>query len=715
MTRTRRAFVAAAAPAALIALLATPSLAVVTSTWTVETYQQFDQGDATSAFITSLGEIKPGWDTKRVALEGDGVWSALRMSDGTVLAGTDAGGAIVKVGDKDATKVTTIDGAIAVVALVQAGDGTVYAGAMPGDALWKIDVAGKKATKVATLKDVETIWSLAVSGDSIYAGTGPDGKLFKITKGKATEVFDTEDKRITALATTSDGAIWLGTSERALVFRYDPKSDKTRAMGDFAGNEISAIAATGGGVIVAANELSEIPAMGAKSAAQVSEAEKPNAPKGEPAKMPDVGSKPGADKDTPANADIPRKGERKGKGALFRIGDDGRLEQLHALTQTYFTGIAVDKDGQVYAGAADKGRVYLVAADDSVATAFDVDERAVSHLWWDGAKGGNLAFATDDAAAVYRATGKASQAKYVSEVFDAKSAAKFGKLTWQATGKVVVETRSGNTAKPGPGWSEWAAPGQVGKLGGGTTGGKISSPAGRYLQFRVAFNEDDASLRRVNAYYVPQNDATDVEEVTVEPAGKEGTPTLKDASARARNPVVKIKWKVENADGDDTTYTVQVRRDGEAEWRMLVPAKQALTATSYDWNTEAYQDGWYRVKVTSSDGAANSPDRAMTSTATSALFSVDNTRPAIDGLKVAYPKATAKATDAINVITEMAFSIDDGPWQLGTTGDGIFDDLSETLVVDMPTDLTKGNHTLAIRVADASGNVGSTSTTFVVK
>ena len=715
MTRTRRALAAAAAPAALIALLVAPSDAVVTSTWTVETYQQFDQGDATSAFITSLGEIKPGWDTKRVGLEGDGIWSTLRLSDGTVLAGTDVGAAIVKVGDKDVEKVTTIEGAIAVVALVQAGDGTVYAATMPGDALWKVDVAGKKATQVVTLKDVETIWSLAVSGGSVYAGTGPDGKLFQITKGKAKEIFDTDDKRITALATTSDGAVWLGTSERALVFRHDPKSGQTRAMADFAGNEISAIAATGGGVIVAANELTELPAPGAKTAAQVSDAEKPGAPKGEPAKMPDVGSKPGADKDVPINADVPRKGERKGKGALFRVGDDGRLEQLHALTQTYFTGIAVDKQGQVYAGAADKGRVYLIATDDSVATAFDVDERAVSHLWWDGKKGGSLAFATDDAAAVYRTTGKASKAKYVSEVFDAKSSSRFGKLTWQATGKVVVETRSGNTAKPGPGWSEWAGPGQVGKLGGGTTGGKISSPSGRYLQFRVAFNDDDASVRRVSAYYVPQNDPTDVTEVTIEPATKESSPTLKDAAARARNPVLKIKWKVENSDGDETTYDVEVRKDGEAEWRKLTTGKTPLTATTYDWNTETYPDGWYRVRVTSSDAAANSPDRSLTSTSTSTLFSVDNTRPSIDGLKVAYPKATAKATDAINVITEMAFSIDDGPWQLGTTGDGIYDDLSETLVVDMPTDLAKGNHTLAIRVADASGNVGSTSTTFVVK
>ena len=72
----------------------------------------------------------------------------------------------------------------------------------------------------------------------------------------------------------------------------------------------------------------------------------------------------------------------------------------------------------VYAGAADKGRIYMVDADQAVATAFDVDERAVSQLWFDH---NLLGFATDDAAALYRATGRASQAKYVSDVLDAKA------------------------------------------------------------------------------------------------------------------------------------------------------------------------------------------------------------------------------------------------------------------------------------------------------
>jgi hypothetical protein len=97
------------------------------------------------------------------------------------------------------------------------------------------------------------------------------------------------------------------------------------------------------------------------------------------------------------------------------------------------------------------------------------------------------------------------------------------------------------------------------------------------------------------------------------------------------------------------------------------------------------------------------------------MFAIDNTRPVIDGLTVTYPRAAARAHDTLSTIAEMAFSIDDGPWQLGTSADGLFDDLTEDLRIDLPTSLPRGTHTLAVRVADAAGNIGSTSTTFVVK
>ena len=705
----------AASLAAGAALLAVPAHAVVTALWTVETYQQFDQGDATGAFITSTGEIRPGWDTKRTAMEGDAVWASLRLADGSVLLGSDVKGAIYRAGaapGEPAKKLLSLDGAIAVVALAAGEGGAVYAGTMPGARLWKIDVATAKATAVATLKDVETIWSLAAVGDTVYAGTGPSGKLFAVRGGSATEAFATEDKRITALTVTRDGAVWLGTSERALVFRYDPKTRGARAMADFAGNEISALVPYRDGVVAAANELADPPAGAGKTAAQVEAGEKPAAAKGQVAKTPEAGTKPGADKETPAVADTGRRGAKKGKGALFAIGADGQLEQLHALTQTYFTSLAASAEGRIYAGAADKGRVYLVEPDGAVATAFDVEERAVSQV---GTSAGGVWFATDDAAALYRSTGRASAARYVSDVFDSKSVSRFGRIVWHSEGKLTFETRSGNTAKPGVGWSEWQRPGGIGRQGGGSQAGKVASPPGRYWQFRVSLEDDAARLSRVAGYFAPTNAATTVEDVTIEPASKESLPTLKDLAAKPRSPVLRLKWKVENPDSDDTTYTLEARRDGEANWRPISTGKQPLTATTWEWNTETYPDGWYRLRVTASDAAANSPDRALSSSFTTPMFAIDNQRPVIEALTVSYPKVSARAVDAINVIAEMAFSIDDGPWQLGATDDGLFDDPTETLRLALPGGLGKGTHTLAVRVADAAGNVGSTSTTFVVK
>ncbi len=697
-------------------MLAVRADAVVTATWNVETYQQFDAGDATSAFIMSTGEVRPGWDTKRTALEGDAVWSSLKLADGSVLLGSDAGGAIYKVTGDSVKKLASLDGAIAVVSLAQTADGAVWAGAMPGNKPWKIDVATGKATPGPVLGkdkgDVETIWAMAAVGNTLYAGTGPKGKLYAISGGSAKLAFDTEDKRITSLAVTSDGGVWMGTSERALVFRLDPKTNKTRAMADFAGNEVTALAPFRDGVVAAANELAETPPPTGKTATQVEAAEKPTASKGQTVKAPEVGSKPGAEKDPTPVTDLGRKGAKKGKGALFRIGSDGRLDQLHALTQAYFTSVAVGKDGSIYAGASDKGRIYMVDADDAVATAFDVDERSVSQVWFDKDL---LSFTTDDGAAVYRTTGRASQARYVSDVLDAKAVSKFGKLAWASAGKLKIETRSGNTAKPGVGWSEWQAPAGIGKLGGGNEGGKIASPPGRYLQFRTALEDDQARLRRVTSYYVPQNTATVIQEVTIEPATKESLPTLKDSAAKPRSPVLRIKWKVDNSDSDDTAYTLEARREGEANWRPIATGKGPLTATQWEWNTETYPDGWYKVRVTSSDALANSPDRALTSSYTSTMFAIDNTRPAIDALTIAYPKASARASDAISTIAEMAFSVDDGPWQLGTTADGLFDDQTEELRIDLPQGLPRGMHTLAVRVADSAGNVGSTSATFVVK
>ncbi|MBK9069680.1 MAG: hypothetical protein IPL79_01525 [Myxococcales bacterium] len=681
--------------------------AAPTQTWTLESFAHFDAGDTQDGYVASTGEVRPGWLTKRVTVPGNGIWAAVRLASGTVLAGTDDKGAIYKIDGDKATPFATIPGAIAITALTTWGD-AVYAATLPGNVVWKLDPRTGKAASFCTIKDVETVWALAASAGTLYAGTGPTGQLWAIsTSGAAKLAFASGDKRITAITLASDKSIWFGTSERAIVYRLEG-SGTPRAMADFAGNEISAIVESPRGIIVAANEVAEPTSGVTKTAAQIEAQEKPGAPRGQVAKTPELGSKPGAEKDS-SGSETPRKNARKGKGAVFVISATGALEQLHALTQTYVTSLAVDRDGAVFVGSADKGRVYIVEPDGSVGSAFDTDDRAISHMGFDG-KG--LWFTSDDAAALYRVTTRAGSARFVSEVFDAKTSAQFGRLYWQAAGAIKVETRTGNTAQPDDGWSAWAAPGKPAEAGAGVRSGKVSSPSGRYVQVRATLGDAGTALRRLALYYAPQNQPTRIESVSVEPTSKETFVTLKDHGGRARNPLLRIKWTIDNADSDDTRYTLAVQREKDSSWRKLHTGTAPLTATQWEWNTETFADGWYRVKVTASDLAHNPPGAAKTALGVSPWFLVDNTKPALEGMVVKGAEASATASDGQSAIAEMAYSIDDGDWQFGAAADGIYDDLRESVTATLPADLPRGAHTLTMRVADAAGNVVTSTTSF---
>ncbi|HTE54645.1 MAG TPA: WD40 repeat domain-containing protein [Kofleriaceae bacterium] len=685
-----------------------------TARWSVDGYDQWDEGDADSAFITSTGAVKPGWKTTRSELEVGGSWAAVRAGNGVIYLGSDDKAAVWAVSNGKARKLASVGGgAVAVVALALGPGNALYAGTMPGGQVWRIDRSSGKASKLTELKGVETVWSLAMDrAGHLFAGTGPDGKLFRIDTrtGASHMVFDSNDRRILSMVATYDGALWFGTSDDALLFRHDPARGTTRAMADFAGNEVTALAEYKGSVVAAANEIKEPSTSGVKTTAAVKEAEGKEV-KGEKPKTAEKG-KPGADKATPSGTEPERKGERKGKGGLYRVRGDGQLEQLHSLSQTYFSSVVVNDAGQIFAGAGDKGRIYLIDADDSVSTAFDVTERQISQLLLE--PGGKLAFVTGDATALYRSTGRAGTASYTSKVFDAQAPARFGSLGWRSSGGVAMETRSGNTEEPGPGWSGWQKLRDAHAAGGGGQRAKVASPPGRYLQFRARLTTDDAVLRQTGVYYLPQNRPTRLTEVTVSGADVDKLKTLEQAASTPRSPVLKLKWKVENEDSDETVYKLAVRREGDVRWRPIATGGKPLTAVTFDWNTETYPDGYYRLRVTASDRRANPDDRALDTQLLSAVFAVDNQKPTIGNVSVKYPAASARATDALSPLSEVAFSVDDGAWQLAGSQDGLLDDTTEILKLRLPDDLESGAHTLAIRVADEAGNIGSAAVTFRV-
>ncbi len=87
--------------------------------------------------------------------------------------------------------------------------------------------AGESSGSTAT-GDARLVWTadrpevFAIAIDKagvLYAASSPDGKIYRIENGKATEYFDPKTKYIWTLALAPDGALYAGTSDGGKVFR----------------------------------------------------------------------------------------------------------------------------------------------------------------------------------------------------------------------------------------------------------------------------------------------------------------------------------------------------------------------------------------------------------------------------------------------------------------------------------------------------------------
>jgi hypothetical protein len=673
--------------------------AVTTRTWRLTNYKDFEEGEANGVLLSSLGEASSGFGSSRVEVGESVVYTSTTAPDGTVYLGTGDNGNVYAYKNGKARKLAHLDGVLA-TSLAMGTGSTLYAGVIPGAHLYAIDTRDGHAKEIAKL-DAEHVWSLAFDGKStLYAGTGPAGKLFAIdaASGKNRVLYDTGEKHLLALERGEDGSLYAGSADQAILFKITPEGQgaKLRALHDFEGEEVRAIARRGQTLYVAVNEFqrssSTPPATSSSPPSRGTKIVLPNGPGSSSTPPPTPGR------------------DRKGKGAVYRVDPDGRVEQLHALADGYFTSLHVDADGNVFAASGANGRVYLIRPDRTVITAFDLPERQVLTLAMSGSE---KVLGTGDAGAVYKLSSEPPKdANYLTKVFDAQWVSRWGNLRWSGNGNLNVQTRSGNTSKPDKTWSAWQAPPKAERTTDGWVA-HVASPEGRYLQVRVGFGSTKSTLRDLTVYYLPQNQRPRVTEIGI----GEDTPARHASAAgraRPRSPIVKLHWKVENPDDDELVYRLYFREENEANWKPL-GGPEPLTKTDYEWNTEPIPDGNYIVKVVASDERANPKEDALEHALTSSPFLVDNRKPELSEVKVAAGWFSGRARDSFSPISELAYSVDGGEWQPFAPRDGIFDDPVEDFSVKLPANLAPGAHSLAVRAVDAADNIGAVQTTFRVK
>jgi len=660
-------------------------------------HEEFSQGEATGSMVLPAGEVVVGMKKERFVVDAAFVWCATLSSDGkTAFLGTGDVGKIFAVAAAEKKTTPRLLATLPepwVTAITTTGDGNVLAATTPGARIYRIDSVTGKFAVVATL-DTNHIWALVHDAKKriTFAATGGPGKIVALSPGagdvlKPRVLWDSKDTHIVSLVRGGADRLLAGTSETAVLYavNYDGKAT---ALHDFEASEVRSITAVGDALYVAVNAFTP------GSGSPTDDAGRATGTKIQVVTGGKVPSAAGA---------LPRPGAPKGTGAVYRLEKDGSIEQVHSLSDGYFTAVLSDGKSRVFAATGSDGKVFRISSEREVGLAVDLDERQALALLNYG--DGLLVGTGDGAALISVHPSPPNDARYLSKIFDATRPAQWGQAMYGASTALELDTRSGNTARPDDNWDTWKALGTSQFMKDQERGsGQVASAPGRYLQYRVKV-AGDARLRDIEMAYLPQNQRARVTELNLE--AETATETKLTHTA-----VLKLRWKVTNPDEDALIYKLAYRQASEQVWRPLGP-EEPLTKAEFDWDTDSVPDGRYLVRVWSSDGNAAAQNRALSHEYISPPLLVDNTRPVFSDLSEKLPVVSGKATDTSG-IAQVEFAINGGAWRPVSCDDGIFDENSEGFSFRPPV-LPPGTHVISVRARDEAHNLGVTRLVVRVK
>lgn len=691
-------------------------------TWHFNSEKAYSTGKFTATQVNNYGQLILGRTAVPLVKKPDfGVVNAMvETKNGTIFWGTTSPGRVfAQVAGKTRPYYVVPGAGAQVLSLAVGARGHILAGISgkgPARLVRLTRKAGGKvvATSVFEQVGIRYIWAIHVNADgTIYLATGPTGELWKVSPaGKASLVLKTGTKNILAMVQGHRQNLVVATDAPGLVIRVNEKTGKPFVLLSAGAAEIDALAMDPSGDIFAATASPLLARMGAAALSLQSElvgmgrpalvhgghvlAVRPKkgkahaAPK--PAK-PRMGRLPSGVH--PAPLPFPTVGNIK-SNVVYQITSAGRVSVLLHVPDMILSMLY--EHGKLLLGLGGHGR--LVEYDP-----FTQTETLVTRLTQldipallPGRHGG-LYVGTANGGQVLRLSKRvAASGTYISRVLDAKLPAHWGVAHLQAVmpvgTRVTIRTRSGNVKDVktlGRFWSAWSAPMPA------NTWRTISSPAARYLQFKIHLTANKAGQSPVvdaaNLVYQQIPVPPQINAVIAAPVA--GNPHL-----------VKIKWSASDANGDTLQYRLEYRQKGIPVWINLV---NHLTDTDYLFKTNAVPSGKYRVKVIASNAADNSPQEAFQVARETRYFVVENKPPVINGLKWKLLRnddvvVTGVARSPRLAIVAVAFQVDSGKyWQPAAASDKIFDSPLEGFSARTGK-LSAGPHRITIRAVDAAGN-----------
>lgn len=689
--------------ASVLLLTAVTVSAVTTEVFRLKIFEDYLAGEAKGVEIGGEGYISPGPALERQDLKLPSVWSCLAHSNGQLFVGAGNSGKIFMKEGKSYKEILDT-GALAVTALVEGGDGGVYAATVPGGKIFRMSRDGTDGKVWVTLPD-SYIWSLVVGKDgAIYAGTGPKGRLYAINvKGEFSAIIESKSDHIVRLVLDGNNSVLAGTA-KGVLYRVEGKNAKV--LMSFPKQEISALAISPKGEILIGLNTTSI-------RARPPQAMRP------PEQEPKKDGEDADDDDQPGPDRPPQEGGQggdrmRGNFAVFIFRPEGTLQMIMRAGGMFVTDMGVLSDGSVLIATGSSGRIIRLDKDNKLTLWADLEEPIVTCL---ALKNSRMALVgVANPGGVYEVSGGASQdASYTSMVMDARFISIWGRMNWKADGSVRVETRSGNVDHPDKTWSDWQEVRASGDL--------IASPSGRFIQFRINWGKSNAAVSDVSIAYRPSNQPPVLTGIQVKAPGKgnqapgpgqgnQGDQPPQPQEQAGGTGYALVRWKAENPDGDTLTHQLEYRREGDSMW---VTVASDLTQPHYRWDISGVPDGWYRLRVTVTDKSSNPPGIELTDNIVSEPFLIDNSRPEVRDLKIDRNSVvTGYAQDGFSRIAGITYSLDGGPAVTVWPEDGLLDQLKESFKIDLGK-LKPGNHSIVVTAVDEGGNEGVAGMTFVVK
>ncbi|MCX7045280.1 MAG: hypothetical protein NTX50_07355 [Candidatus Sumerlaeota bacterium] len=724
--------------------------------WAVETkvsshssFEDFAAGQLQSTSLSNRGQIYPApFKDKFCALKENVVLSLTLDKDGKIYAGTGNRGYIFRVDSKDAiTTVAKLSEPI-VTALITDKKGMIYAAGAPGGRIYKINPNEKMTTpSLYCATGQKYVWALMMEKDgTILAATGTKGKVLDISdKGTTSPLLETDTENVTALYRASDQRLLAITQKKARIYQiekkdrafvlYEGKVDEAKSIAqDKDGNLYVAFNGAGGSGL-SMSMLGASPSSLATSS--------------RPASAPGPGDGESSIQISPSLSGMPSFPMSRPMGAeayIVKIDTDGFATIFWKSSESPILAITANPDGDsIIAASGGKGKLYQIKRNGEFSVLFNVDESIITALLWSRDK---LILGTADSASIYTVfDGKKHKNVYLSPAIDAGSPSKWGRLSWKGilpkNTSVQIATRAGNTAEPSDKlWGPWSKDMDADSFSVDVPEANVSAVAARYLQYRLTLQADkekDPVIEKVSVYFLPRNRAPILESIKIDPGqdksgmGKPSSPIQDKMPPAGLNPVTerlanpsnepragainaavspfsnagskKISWVVQDPNSDSLEAEVYFKGEEETLWKLV---EKGIKKNEVDFNTKTIPDGQYRVKAVVTDKLSNSYDSALQGELISSMFTIDNTAPTIEKIRIEEKKDRAyliKMTifDQTSFITEARFSIDAEDWQKLKPLDGIFDNSRNSFEFTV-SNLTKGEHTLAIMATDSEGN-----------